>query len=157
MDQAEEIWELREMLKKERERAEGAENEKAHIQHCLFDERSRRKGAERERDFFRRDFEIAESHRLCNAYELARMKIGANALASELEEIEYQKEEYRRMYRQEARDKVKAEKKRDRYASILELAARFAAGAPDTQIKDDGGEVMDGRWLAAHIQDVLEG
>ena len=51
----------------------------------------------------------------------------------------------------------RAERERDRYATILELAARFAAASPETQIKDDGGGVIDGRWLASHIQDVLEG
>ena len=37
-------------LQQEREAREQAENEKAHLQQCLFDERHRRKEAERERD-----------------------------------------------------------------------------------------------------------
>jgi len=43
---------------------------------------------------FRRDFEVAESSRLCNAYELACMKIATNTLASELEEVEQELSRY---------------------------------------------------------------
>jgi hypothetical protein len=51
----------------------------------LQQERAAREQAERERNSFRRDFEIAESRKLCNAYELARMKMAVNAIASELD------------------------------------------------------------------------
>jgi len=48
----------------------------------------------KERYNFRRDFEVAESGRLCNAYELACMKIATNTLASELEEVEQELSRY---------------------------------------------------------------
>ena len=69
----------------------------------------------------------------------------------------YSPEEILGLLRQLGERAERAEKERDRYATILDLASRFAAASPETQIKDDGSGVIDGRWLAAHIQDVLEG
>ena len=58
----------------------------------LHQEHERVEQARWERDNFRRDFEVAESNRLCNAYELACMKMAANTLASELEEVERERD-----------------------------------------------------------------
>ena len=56
----------------------------------------------------------------------------------------------------ELRQQVQYEqKKQGKFIQLLHLAARFASEAPDTQVQTDEGEVVDGRWLAAHIEDVL--
>jgi len=43
------------------------------------------------------------------------------------------------------------------YEELLQLAGRFAEAAPDVEVETNDGEIVDGKWLAAHIQDVLEG
>jgi len=49
----------------------------------------------------------------------------------------------------------KLHQQRDRFAALLVLADRLARAAPDTEIKADDGEVVDGSWLSAAIQDAL--
>ena len=50
-----------------------------------------------------------------------------------------------------------AEQERDRYVALLSLAARFAEENLESQIETQNGEVWDREYLAAHIEDVLEG
>ena len=50
-----------------------------------------------------------------------------------------------------------AEQKRDHYAALLGLAARFAEENLESQIRTQDGEVWDGLYLMAYIENVLEG
>ncbi len=48
-------------------------------------------------------------------------------------------------------DKIK------QYEELLQLAAYIAEAAPDVEVETNDGEIVDGKWLAARIKDVLEG
>jgi len=63
----------------------------------------------------------------------------------------------RQQLHREREARERAERERDRYTLLLELAKRILEGVPEAQAKTVDGSVYDGEWLAAHIQDVLEG
>ena len=60
------------------------------------------------------------------------------------------------MEEQQIKDMEELEDKLIECKELLQLAGRFAEAAPDVEVKTNDGEIVDGKWLAAHIQDVLE-
>ena len=158
-------------MNKAKDRAEQAEARCNHLTNECANLAQRNAQIERERDELAHklaDKDATEMSYLFRDWELHDM---ASSLASELEEEREARAELdicltncrrhikvlREMRQGAERQKEEARRERDRYATILGLASRFAAASPETQIKDDGGGIIDGRWLASHICDVLEG